>query len=133
MEGQLLEAVRGGEAAAVARLLRARADVNAPDELGETPIFEATAAGQAAVLALLLLGRADVGYESPQGLTARQMASESTAEVLDLWQGRKARDLRGLDRIRLGILEMGVVIERPKRLPKAFKALRIATNLYKSR
>ena len=87
MEAELLEAVRTGEPQAVAQLLLARADPNAPDELGETPIFEATAAGHAKVLALLLLARAQVGYESPQGLTARQMALESTAEVLDLWRG----------------------------------------------
>ncbi|CAJ1393764.1 unnamed protein product [Effrenium voratum] len=98
MELALAEATQNGDAQEVSRLLESGANPNVPDELGEPPIFEAVACGSAKILTLLLLAKADPRFQSPQGLTARQMADQPLQLLLDLFCGEaKIADLGSLD------------------------------------
>ncbi|CAJ1337092.1 unnamed protein product [Effrenium voratum] len=98
MELALAEATQNGDAQEVSRLLESGANPNVPDELGEPPIFEAVACGSAEILTLLLLAKADPRFQSPQGLTARQMADQPLQLLLDLFCGEaKIADLGSLD------------------------------------
>merc|ERR1719424_2613383 len=76
-EPPLVVAVREGSITQVEQLLQQRADPNALDILGETPLFEASASGSFRLAAVLLLAGADPLRRSPsEQTTACDLASE---------------------------------------------------------
>ena len=71
----LHQAVAAGDIAGVQRLLLAGADVNAPDELGATPLHLAVAEGGIAVVQELLAAGAGVNFADNDGLTPLHLAA----------------------------------------------------------
>mmetsp|Transcript_59439 Transcript_59439/g.173959 ORF Transcript_59439/g.173959 Transcript_59439/m.173959 type:complete len:691 (-) Transcript_59439:192-2264(-) len=73
----LSHAVRAGDVAEVAYLLRTRADPNRRDETGETCLFEAAVVGSYAKTAVLLLGGCDARHRSEvDGAIAADLAAD---------------------------------------------------------
>lgn len=77
----LTSAVRRKHYQQLRDLLRARADPNAADELGETPLFEAAALDDADAAALLLLARADPSRQSLAGTRPPDLARRADCPV----------------------------------------------------
>jgi hypothetical protein len=72
----LFLAARAGNADMVKSLLTTqKADVNATDEHGNTPLIEAARLGHDDVVRALLIGRADVHAKNDQGQTALSLAA----------------------------------------------------------
>jgi len=90
----LLDALRSGDHRAVARLVAAGADVNAPDESGATPLMYAAAFSTLADLRLLVEHRAEVNAANANGSTALMWAAGDTAKVRLLLAHGAAVDAR---------------------------------------
>lgn len=73
-ETPLIGAIRRHDRAAVASLIRARADVNAPQPDGATPIFWAVHENDAAIVDLLIRARAKVDAADDTGVTPLYIA-----------------------------------------------------------
>jgi ankyrin repeat protein len=93
----LLDALRGGDHRAVARLVAAGADVNAPDESGATPLMYAAAFSTLADLRLLVDHRADVNAANANGSTALMWAAGDAAKVRFLLANGAAVNARTKD------------------------------------
>ncbi len=76
----------GGDESIAQLLLAAKADVNAPDGKGLTPLHRATAAGSEGLVKLLLAAKANVNAQDEHGMTPLHTAATSgqkaTAELL---------------------------------------------------
>ncbi len=71
----LLEAVRADDKQEVARLIEARADVNAADPLGTTPLMWAARYGDAVLVARLIRAGANAAAENTFGVTPMSEAA----------------------------------------------------------
>jgi len=83
----LFQAARAGNADTVKALLASqKADVNATDDHGNTPLMEAARFGHDDVVRALLIGRADVSVKNDQGQSALTLAAagehDQTAKLL---------------------------------------------------
>ena len=77
----LFQAIRAGDRAAVRLLIKAGTDINARDEVGNTPLMAAALNADAAVLELLLKAGADVNATNQAGATALMRAATSEDKV----------------------------------------------------
>ncbi len=73
--GALHDAARTGDGAAIQKLLEGGANVNEPDETGETALISAALAGQTATVDLLLQRQADAKARNDRGMTALHAAA----------------------------------------------------------
>ena len=80
----LFEAIRAGDSAAVRDLLKGGADLNARNDIGDTPLMAAALNADAAVLELLLKAGADINAANQAGATALMRAAtfEDKARLL---------------------------------------------------
>ena len=67
-----------GDVPAISKLIAARADVNARDQFGDTPLIVACAKGNGATAALLLERGADPTLKDQEGRTAAERAAPGT-------------------------------------------------------
>jgi len=74
----LHRAAHGNDLAAVERLIKAGADVNAKNDYGSTPILEAAANGNTAILERLLKAGADPNSSGPDGMTPLMIIARGT-------------------------------------------------------
>jgi ankyrin repeat protein len=71
-------AAYNNDAAAVERLIKAGADVNAKNEYGSTPLLEAASNGNAEIIEKLLKAGADPNLGGPDGMTALMLVARNT-------------------------------------------------------
>lgn len=77
----LFAAIRAGDSVAVQKLLRDGADLNARNEIGDTPLMSAALQADAELLEILLRAGADVNAANPEGVTALLRAATSEEKV----------------------------------------------------